>query len=184
MNTVFENVRRAFTLIELLVVIAIIGILAALLIPVFSRGKEAARGTACLSNLHQIGVGLQLYVQDSQNRMPIMADASTDPAANTNGPPINRVLFSYIGSSNVFRCPSDRIGLFETTGSSYSWNFLLNGQNADHLRVFGLDFKQHEIPVVFDKEDFHRARGQNKARNYLFADQHIKNLLESEGPKP
>src|SRR5262245_61988791 len=57
----------ALTLIELLVVIAIIGILAALLFPILSRGKEAARSTACLGHLHQIGLAVQLYVQDSRN---------------------------------------------------------------------------------------------------------------------
>src|SRR3954469_10791305 len=66
----------AFTLIELLVVIGVIGILAALLLPAFSRGKESARGISCLSNLHQIGIGLQLYVGDNANRLPTMVEWS------------------------------------------------------------------------------------------------------------
>jgi len=172
--------RRGFTLIELLVVIAIIAILAALLLPVFRRAKESARGASCLSNLHQIGIGLQLYVSDNGNRMPTFYDWSS--SSDTNTPLLNRVLFHHIGSSNVFLCPSDRQGVFEQTGSSYSWNFLLNGQDADHLRLMGMDFNLHQIPVVFDKDEFHRARGESKAKNYLYADQHLKNLLELQGP--
>ena len=56
--------RRAFTLIELLVVIAIIAILAAILFPVFARAREAARATACKSNLKQIGLALNMYASD------------------------------------------------------------------------------------------------------------------------
>jgi len=56
---------RAFTLIELLVVIAIIAILAALLLPALSRAKEAGRTARCKSNLRQINLGLQMYVQDT-----------------------------------------------------------------------------------------------------------------------
>ena len=171
--------RAAFTLIELLVVIGIIAILAGLLVPVFNRGKESARGASCLSNLHQIGIGLQLYVSDNGNRLPTLFDWS---ASDTNRPVINKVLFQHVGAASVFHCPSDRRGVFEESGSSYSWNFLLNGQDADHLRLFGMDFNAHQVPLAFDKEEFHRARGQEKAKNYLYADQHLKNLMEMQGP--
>ena len=59
----------------------------------------------------------------------------------------------------------------------------MNGENADHLVVFGIPFQSQEIPVVFDKESFHKARGPNKAVNYLYADGHIKNLLTLAGTK-
>jgi prepilin-type processing-associated H-X9-DG protein/prepilin-type N-terminal cleavage/methylation domain-containing protein len=56
--------KAAFTLIELLVVIAVIAILAAMLLPVLSSARQAAYSTACKSNLHQIGIGLRLYVEE------------------------------------------------------------------------------------------------------------------------
>lgn len=59
--------KKAFTLIELLVVIAIIAILAAILFPVFAQAKTAAKASADLSNLKQIGVSLQLYLADSDD---------------------------------------------------------------------------------------------------------------------
>jgi prepilin-type N-terminal cleavage/methylation domain-containing protein/prepilin-type processing-associated H-X9-DG protein len=57
--------NAAFTLIELLVVIAIIAILAAILFPVFAQAKEAAKKTACLSNLKQNATAVLLYNNDS-----------------------------------------------------------------------------------------------------------------------
>ncbi len=177
--------RTAFTLIELLVVIAIIAVLAALLLPVISRATESGRSTACLSNLRQIGVVLQLYVQDNDNKMPVMYDAlvSTNTAPTNTSATIDRVLTNYLGNVKILRCPSDDKQLFEITGSSYAWNSLLNGQPSDQLKVFNIRFAPDQIPVLFDKEAFHRARGEKHGVNYLFADGHIKNLLAIEGTK-
>jgi prepilin-type N-terminal cleavage/methylation domain-containing protein len=65
---------RGFTLIELLVVIAIIGILAALLFPVFARAKESANGSATLSNIRQLGVAMGLYESDHDDVGPNATD--------------------------------------------------------------------------------------------------------------
>lgn len=64
-------ISGGFTLIELLVVIAIIAILAAILFPVFAQAKEAAKKTACLSNLKQISLGNLMYATDYDDSGPL-----------------------------------------------------------------------------------------------------------------
>ena len=143
------RLKLSFTLIELLVVIAIIATLAALLLPVLGRAKESGRATGCLSNLHQIGLALQLYVQENQNRLPCMSDIY--PGMTNQFPGPDQVLSNQLGNLNALRCPSDQWPsdtplpdpqkgptYFGQTGASYSWNNLLNGEDAEHLIVLGL----------------------------------------------
>lgn len=103
---------RAFTLIELLVVIAIIAILAAILFPVFAQAREKARSIACLSNMDQLGLGVQMYVQDNDERLFYRAGCAFGrsgdiPYAADNSNRWWNQVMPYIKSKGVFSCPSD-----------------------------------------------------------------------------
>ena len=173
-------------------VISVISVLAALLLPALSRARESGRGTVCLSNLHQIGIALQVYVGDYNNKLPSMSDIYPGVTNEFLGPDL--VLSNQLGNVKVLSCPSDKWPVdkplpypqkaptyFAQTGSSFAWNNLLNGQDANQLSVLGLKFDPHQIPLMYDKEKFHLARGEGKARNFLYADGHIKNLLVVAG---
>ncbi|HEX2948381.1 MAG TPA: prepilin-type N-terminal cleavage/methylation domain-containing protein, partial [Armatimonadota bacterium] len=62
--------KKGFTLIELLVVIAIIAILAAILFPVFAKAREKARQTQCTNNQKQISTGIQMFIQEHEEKLP------------------------------------------------------------------------------------------------------------------
>jgi prepilin-type N-terminal cleavage/methylation domain-containing protein/prepilin-type processing-associated H-X9-DG protein len=119
--------RKAFTLIELLVVIAIIGILAAMLFPVFARARESARKTQCLANVKNIAIAWNIYLTDYDRFGPgehrpevVAAFASTcgcDPPRDAcpsrvrNANPYLRgpvILDEYVKSRDIWRCPSSR----------------------------------------------------------------------------
>jgi prepilin-type N-terminal cleavage/methylation domain-containing protein/prepilin-type processing-associated H-X9-DG protein len=109
--------RRGFTLIELLVVIAIIAILASILFPVFSRAREKARQTACLSNLKQLGLALQMYAGDYDGYLPM---ADNQPAMTGQTSPVD-VLNPYVKNTQIWRCPSDKTNCWKDYGLSYDY---------------------------------------------------------------
>ncbi len=76
--------RRGFTLIELLVVIAIIGILAAMLFPVFARARESARKIQCMSNVKNVALALNMYLTD-YDRFPPAIESNSTALAYMNG---------------------------------------------------------------------------------------------------
>jgi prepilin-type N-terminal cleavage/methylation domain-containing protein len=100
---------RAFTLIELLVVIAIIAILAALLMPALSAAKQRAWTAQCLSNLHQIGIGMKIYAGDNNGFYPesggTIAWNQSDPGTHSSS--WMQQIVSYVGNTNVYHCPGN-----------------------------------------------------------------------------
>ncbi len=172
---------RAFTLIELLTVIAIIGIVAAMLLPALSRAKRQAKATACIGNLHQIGLALEIYVQENGDRLPV---CPLLPSEDTNITPINVTLTSYLRAPKVWQCPADQT-LFATESTSYEWNQYMNGASYDHPEdwspvtkaIVGTIFGTRlNTPLVGDANAYHDAEGIWTGKNALFFDGYVKKM--------
>ncbi|MGA2683726.1 MAG: prepilin-type N-terminal cleavage/methylation domain-containing protein [Verrucomicrobiota bacterium] len=101
--------QRAFTLIELLVVIAIIAILAAMLLPALSSAKQRAWTTQCLSNLHQIGLGMRMFADDNRESYPESGATIYWGATDftTKKASWMEQIFPFVSNTNVYNCPGN-----------------------------------------------------------------------------
>jgi prepilin-type N-terminal cleavage/methylation domain-containing protein/prepilin-type processing-associated H-X9-DG protein len=118
--------KQGFTLIELLVVIAIIGILAAMVFPVFARARESARKAVCLSNVKNLALAFQMYFIDYDAFPPRETSAEVNQFFEDQGCDVTPgcctyptdtnpylrwpvVLDEYVRNRDVWRCPSARM---------------------------------------------------------------------------
>jgi prepilin-type N-terminal cleavage/methylation domain-containing protein len=155
---------RGFSLTELLVVLAIIAALAAIVLPVGRSVLARSRSAACLSNLRQIGTGLEAYLQDNGQTMPELAAGRKSKSEDL--PVLDTVLAEYVPSREVFHCPADH-EIHEKSGSSYVWNTTQNGRHRTRLEFFGTAGEAKRIPLVTDKEAWHPG---DPGVNFLYAD--------------
>lgn len=163
--------RNGFTLVELLVVVGILAVLAGLLLPVLARARAEGRAAACKSNLGQLGKAMQLYAGEHQSMYPRLA---VKPSAAPTEARLCDALAPYAQDARVFRCPADHLALYETEGSSYEWNFVLNGRTQDSVveDLMGAS----KTPMLYDYESFHPAApGGYGGKNVVFCDGSVGN---------
>ncbi len=168
----FSPATSGFTLVEILVTVAIIATLAGLSTIAIGSGIRSAHRSKCLSNLRQIGVGLELYLQDHNQRMPVLVAARR--SRHDDEPALETVLIDYLENELVFKCPADPEE-FAQTGSSYMWNTTQNGTPVSQLSFFNTD-DPSRIPIVIDKEAWHPGGGDGTS-NILYADRSAENRL-------
>lgn len=184
----FRRHSAGFTLIELLVVVAIIVILIAILLPSLGKARDSARSAACMSNLRQMGMAIQMYAQDYNGTIPIANSNKTVPGGglawpdnywmtrlqpylenrSQNGNNQQNYIRCYSG---VFRCPAKYDyhldGLTETERVSYAMNSF---NPSDDTTVGDKYQKLNFIPInmmLISDTHFGNPRIQN--RDYLYS---------------
>ena len=137
--------------------ILVIGILAAILFPVFSKARENARLASCDSNVKQIELGMLQYTQDHNDKFPPKAASYKD------------AVYPYIQSEGVFHCPSDQGGPVD-----YSMNTNLQGISLDNI-----PHPEAVVAIYEGKDQKPNFRHDGKAV-IGYADGHVEEQTEAQ----
>ena len=181
-----------FTLIELLVVISIMSLLIAMLMPALSHARESARRAACMSNLHQIAIGLTNYLGDNNGDLPYFIPLVDDTYDDEEQDDLLEALAKYVDNTAVFTCPDDDTGVAEALGTSYDYwpgwimwaRELFRGDSPKTVARVVTKFYEYtpgNWPVLADAEGWHPPAGVGK--NASFWDGSVAPLENWQDPK-
>jgi prepilin-type N-terminal cleavage/methylation domain-containing protein len=174
-----KKVGLAFTLVELLVVIAIIGMLAAMVLPSLARSKRHTKMIVCLNNLRQIGIAIEMFVEDNGQKYPSGLGGQEVAKEFACGEPdwmrfqemTNRPLFHYIAPySDTWRCTEDKGLDFNPEGPFF-------GPTLHY--AFGCSYKLNVKPWKFTR---YVPRGRLPGKNVNWIENPSAYILVYEPP--
>jgi len=192
MNSAHKPHRYGFTLVELLVVIVIVGMLLALLLPAVQHAREAARSTQCKSNLRQIGLALDQFVDKQGVRGKFPEVANMPVSVESAFPSLPRVLGELMeDNKEAYHCPSDRLTppgpiyetYFDSEGLSYEYqNRRAANKTRDQVRTsfLGDERSSSRVWIVNDYVAFHGPEEEDGSRNFLYLDGHVDALIVAD----
>lgn len=153
--------------------VLVIAIMAAILFPVFAQAREKARQASCLSNMKQMSLGLLMYQQDYDERMP--------PAQSWMN-----VSVPYIKDEQVFHCPS--VSTQNKQNYGYGFNSQLSQMTTEKLTKRNVNFAT--MPMLYESSRLGRnehdalksvvnppRHGSNRGNNFSYLDGHAKYKL-------
>lgn len=128
---------RAFTLIELIVVLAIIAILMSMVYPMYTGISERAKATKDMSNLRQVGMATQMYMNDNNGILLSTTGSWMSQLFNADNPATSK----YLSSWNIFISPFDRPVSPRTS----------SGNNANSALSYGINGTPGVIGISADR---------------------------------
>lgn len=175
-----KHIKRGFTLIELLVVIAIIAVLLGILMPALRKVKETARETACKANLKNVGLAVQMYLDDFERKIPNTQSSNQHQWFESNGTTYRRAGSSgtYWGifyrdyikdQTKIFGCPSFQSAT--NTRLIYNYSGAKSGDATYVIKHAAFGLNHHS-----------RARGRNTET--IFRQSEFIYCLDHAEPRP
>jgi len=139
--------RKGFSLVELLTVIAIIAILAAIIFPVMGTVTARARQNKCMTQLHEIGMAVQMFKQDNRRYPDILStEVQYDPSSNIipfdqcgiNAKQNAAGLFpEYVKAARLFHCPNSKVT--DTRLNHVQYQMTNPGGSSVDIKIYDYD---------------------------------------------